>query len=171
MGRRIQQSTFARSQAASASARSELGSTTLTSPSMRLPPVRARGRRLHMSKMSQQLANPTGRQGDTFTRSRDSSSASPTIATTDDQSNVATRSVTSSTKAQQPGANNTPTPVDYSSLIVTNLKSILSYADFVFLKVSSSPFAFLFLRREARDPLLPKGRTNPHRYRHCFCRP
>ncbi|EJK55336.1 hypothetical protein THAOC_24939 [Thalassiosira oceanica] len=114
MGRRIQQSTSTRSQAASA--RSELGPTTLTSPSMRLPPVRqmrARGRRLHMSKRSQQLANPTGRREDAFTRLRDSSSASPTITTTDDQSNIATRSVTSSTKAQQPDANNTPTPVDY----------------------------------------------------------
>ncbi|EJK66335.1 hypothetical protein THAOC_12752 [Thalassiosira oceanica] len=123
MGRRIQQSTSTRSQAASA--RSELGPTTLTSRSMRLPSVRARGRRLHMSKRSQQLANPTGRQENAFTRLRDSSSASPTIATTDDQSNVATRSVTSSTKAQQPDANNTPTPVDYSSLTVKNLKSIL----------------------------------------------
>ncbi|EJK67928.1 hypothetical protein THAOC_10957 [Thalassiosira oceanica] len=128
MGRRIQQSTSTRSQAASA--RSELGPTTLTSRSMRLLPVRARGRargrRLHMSKRSQQLANPTGRQENAFTRLCDSSSASsPTIATTDDQSNVATRSVTSSTKAQQPDANNTPTPVDYSSLTVKNLKSIL----------------------------------------------
>mmetsp|Transcript_3350 Transcript_3350/g.6645 ORF Transcript_3350/g.6645 Transcript_3350/m.6645 type:complete len:183 (+) Transcript_3350:20-568(+) len=126
MARRIQQSTSTRSQAASA--RSELGPTTLTSTSMRLPPmppVRARGRRLHMSKRSQQLANPTGRQVGAFTRLRDSSSASPTFATTDDQSNVATRSVTSSTKAQQPDANNTPKPVDYSSLTVTNLKSII----------------------------------------------
>ncbi|EJK57422.1 hypothetical protein THAOC_22535, partial [Thalassiosira oceanica] len=126
MGRRIQQSTSTRSQAASA--RSELGPTTLTSRSMRLPPVRARGRargrRLHMSKRSQQLANPTGRQENAFTRLRDSSPASPTIATTDDQSNVATRSVTSSTKAQQPDANNTPKPVDYSSLTDKNLKSI-----------------------------------------------
>ncbi|EJK49115.1 hypothetical protein THAOC_32038 [Thalassiosira oceanica] len=100
MGRRIQQSTSTRSQAASA--RSELGPTTLTSPSMRLPPmppVRARGRRLHMSTRSQQLANPTGRQEGAFTRLRDSSSASPTFATTDDQSNVATRSVTSRIEA------------------------------------------------------------------------
>ncbi|EJK65923.1 hypothetical protein THAOC_13176 [Thalassiosira oceanica] len=64
-----------------------------------MPPVRARGRRLHMSTRSQQLANPTGRQEGAFTRLRDSSSASPTFATTDDQSNVATRSVTSRIEA------------------------------------------------------------------------
>ncbi|EJK72808.1 hypothetical protein THAOC_05620, partial [Thalassiosira oceanica] len=63
------------------------------------------------------------------------------------------RSVTSSNEAQQPDANNTTTPVDYSSLTVTNLKSILRDRG---LKVSGRK-ADLVQRLEEYDALNQVG--------------
>ena len=106
-----------------------------------------------MSKLSRPQATLTGRRGDAFARMRDFSSESPTTTTTDEQSNVATQSVASSNRAQQPGANTTPTPIDYSRLIVKELKSILRDRG---LQVSGTK-AVLVQRLEEYDALNQVG--------------